>query len=190
MFKCAYFKFTRIMVHPHISVTLPGNCAIALRGWFEGLERKWVICDCVCFQRGKMSFSSWQMICGHLWGAMGIRWLNRPTLTSWHPEAKSFSMPLRRSVALFVLAVVNWTALLNLNGSLFLSQQAVCGPSRVSMLTSRRPDTTRLYDFNSYWRVHSGNYTTLPQYFKSQGYLTMSVGKVFHPGRFSQVHFE
>ncbi|KAM4733039.1 iduronate 2-sulfatase [Anableps anableps] len=62
------------------------------------------------------------------------------------------------------------------------SQQAVCAPSRTSMLTSRRPDTTRLYDFNSYWRVHSGNYTTLPQHFKSEGYYTMSVGKVFHPG--------
>lgn len=62
------------------------------------------------------------------------------------------------------------------------AQQAVCAPSRISMLTSRRPDTTRLYDFNSYWRVHSGNYTTLPQYFKSNGYFTMSVGKVFHPG--------
>ncbi|XP_077588827.1 iduronate 2-sulfatase [Stigmatopora nigra] len=62
------------------------------------------------------------------------------------------------------------------------AQQAVCAPSRTSMLTSRRPDTTRQYDFKSYWRVHSGNYTTLPQYFKSQGYTTMSVGKVFHPG--------
>lgn len=62
------------------------------------------------------------------------------------------------------------------------AQQAVCAPSRTSMLTSRRPDTTRLYDFKSYWRVHSGNYTTLPQYFKSRGYITMSVGKVFHPG--------
>ncbi|XP_019939410.1 iduronate 2-sulfatase [Paralichthys olivaceus] len=62
------------------------------------------------------------------------------------------------------------------------AQQAVCAPSRTSMLTSRRPDTTRLYDFNSYWRVHSGNYTTLPQYFKSRGYFTASVGKVFHPG--------
>uniref|UniRef100_A0A6Q2XF99 Iduronate 2-sulfatase n=1 Tax=Esox lucius TaxID=8010 RepID=A0A6Q2XF99_ESOLU len=62
------------------------------------------------------------------------------------------------------------------------AQQAVCAPSRTSLLTSRRPDTTRLYDFNSYWRVHAGNYTTLPQYFKSKGYTTMSVGKVFHPG--------
>ncbi|XP_060783362.1 iduronate 2-sulfatase isoform X2 [Neoarius graeffei] len=62
------------------------------------------------------------------------------------------------------------------------AQQAVCAPSRTSFLTSRRPDTTRLYDFNSYWRVSAGNYTTLPQYFKSNGYTTLSVGKVFHPG--------
>ncbi|XP_034094416.1 iduronate 2-sulfatase [Gymnodraco acuticeps] len=62
------------------------------------------------------------------------------------------------------------------------AQQSVCAPSRTSILTSRRPDTTRLYDFKSYWRVHSGNYTTMPQYFKSKGYLTLSVGKVFHPG--------
>ncbi|KAM5128918.1 iduronate 2-sulfatase isoform 1-T2 [Callospermophilus lateralis] len=62
------------------------------------------------------------------------------------------------------------------------AQQAVCAPSRVSFLTGRRPDTTRLYDFNSYWRVHAGNFSTIPQYFKENGYLTMSVGKVFHPG--------
>ncbi|XP_019395816.1 PREDICTED: iduronate 2-sulfatase isoform X2 [Crocodylus porosus] len=62
------------------------------------------------------------------------------------------------------------------------AQQAVCAPSRVSFLTGRRPDTTRLYDFYSYWRVHAGNYSTLPQYFKENGYTTMSVGKVFHPG--------
>ncbi|XP_020656679.3 iduronate 2-sulfatase isoform X1 [Pogona vitticeps] len=62
------------------------------------------------------------------------------------------------------------------------AQQAVCAPSRVSFLTGRRPDTTRLYDFDSYWRVHAGNYSTLPQYFKDNGYITMSVGKVFHPG--------
>lgn len=61
-------------------------------------------------------------------------------------------------------------------------QQAVCAPSRTSFLTGRRPDTTRLYDFGSYWREHAGNYTTLPQHFKSSGYITMSVGKVFHPG--------
>ena len=61
-------------------------------------------------------------------------------------------------------------------------QQAVCGPSRTSFLTSRRPDTTRLYDFGSYWRVHAGNYSTLPQIFKENGYFSYGIGKVFHPG--------
>ncbi|XP_047500365.1 iduronate 2-sulfatase-like isoform X1 [Penaeus chinensis] len=62
------------------------------------------------------------------------------------------------------------------------AQQALCGPSRTSFLTSRRPDTTRLYDVHSYWRHHAGNFTTLPQYFKEHGYHTVSAGKIFHPG--------
>ncbi|XP_072040100.1 iduronate 2-sulfatase-like [Amphiura filiformis] len=64
-------------------------------------------------------------------------------------------------------------------------QQAVCGPSRISFLTSRRPDTTRLYDFYSYWREAAGNFTTLPQHFKENGYYAASVGKVFHNGKAS-----
>ncbi|XP_011860062.1 PREDICTED: iduronate 2-sulfatase [Vollenhovia emeryi] len=62
------------------------------------------------------------------------------------------------------------------------AQQALCAPSRNSFLTSRRPDTLRLYDFYSYWRNAAGNYTTLPQHLKNNGYTTMSIGKVFHPG--------
>ncbi|XP_063978927.1 iduronate 2-sulfatase [Diachasmimorpha longicaudata] len=62
------------------------------------------------------------------------------------------------------------------------AQQALCAPSRNSLLTSRRPDTLGLYDFYSYWRETTGNFTTLPQYLKDHGYTTMSVGKVFHPG--------
>ncbi|XP_013110817.2 iduronate 2-sulfatase isoform X2 [Stomoxys calcitrans] len=60
--------------------------------------------------------------------------------------------------------------------------QALCAPSRNSFLTSRRPDTLHLYDFYSYWRTSRGNFTTLPQYFKQNGYYTYGVGKVFHPG--------
>lgn len=61
-------------------------------------------------------------------------------------------------------------------------QQALCAPSRNSILTGRRPDALGLYDFYSYWRQNIGNYTTLPQLFKENGYKTYSVGKVFHPG--------
>ncbi|KAK6298695.1 hypothetical protein J4Q44_G00302050 [Coregonus suidteri] len=43
------------------------------------------------------------------------------------------------------------------------AQQAVCAPSRTSLLTSRRLDTTKLYDFNFYWSAgiasnHSDDY--------------------------------
>ncbi|KAG6461730.1 hypothetical protein O3G_MSEX012817 [Manduca sexta] len=65
------------------------------------------------------------------------------------------------------------------------AQQALCAPSRNSMLTGRRPDSIRLYDFYSYWRDTIGNYTTIPQFFKENDYDTYSVGKIFHPGQSS-----
>ena len=70
---------------------------------------------------------------------------------------------------------------------ILLFQQALCAPSRNSFLTSRRPDTLHLYDFYSYWRTSAGNFTTLPQYFKQNGYYTKSIGKVFHPGKYLQL---
>jgi hypothetical protein len=69
------------------------------------------------------------------------------------------------------------------NNIVFLFQQALCAPSRNSFLTSRRPDTLHLYDFYSYWRTVAGNFTTLPQYFKENGYHTKTIGKIFHPGK-------
>ena len=61
-------------------------------------------------------------------------------------------------------------------------QQALCSPSRTSLLTGRRPDTTHVYDLRHYFRTYSGNFTTIPQYFKEQGYRTIGAGKVFQPG--------
>ncbi|KAK6177205.1 hypothetical protein SNE40_015352 [Patella caerulea] len=61
-------------------------------------------------------------------------------------------------------------------------QQALCNPSRSSLLTSRRPDTTHIYDLIHYFRRVGGNFTTIPQYFKQNGYMTVGMGKIFHPG--------
>lgn len=61
-------------------------------------------------------------------------------------------------------------------------QQAMCGPSRASLLTGRRPDTTHVYDLKSDFRVVGGDFTTLPQYFKNNGYRSIGMGKIFHPG--------
>ena len=49
---------------------------------------------------------------------------------------------------------------------------AECAPSRASLLTSRQPHTTHVWNLHSYWRQEGGNFTTLPQYFKEHGYIT------------------
>ncbi|KAH3769616.1 iduronate 2-sulfatase-like [Dreissena polymorpha] len=60
-------------------------------------------------------------------------------------------------------------------------QQAICSPSRTSFLTSRRPDTTHVYDLQTYFRTATANFTTIPQYFKNHGRITAGMGKIFHP---------
>lgn len=59
-------------------------------------------------------------------------------------------------------------------------QQAVCSPSRTSMLTGLRPDETGVHDLRTHFRENGPDIVTLPQAFKEQGYFTASVGKVFH----------
>ena len=59
---------------------------------------------------------------------------------------------------------------------------ALCGPSRSSFLTGRRPDTIRCYDNFNRFRENLPNTISMPQYFKENGYLTLGSGKMFHPG--------
>jgi iduronate 2-sulfatase len=59
-------------------------------------------------------------------------------------------------------------------------QQAICCPSRTSLLTGLRPDTTRICDMQTHFRLHCPEIVTLPQCFRQHGYHTQSLGKVFH----------
>jgi iduronate 2-sulfatase len=59
-------------------------------------------------------------------------------------------------------------------------QQAVCNPSRSSLLTGRRPDTLRLWNNGTHFRELNPEVTTLPLWFKEHGYVTRNVGKIFH----------
>jgi iduronate 2-sulfatase len=60
---------------------------------------------------------------------------------------------------------------------------ATCSPSRTAMLTGRHTSATHVWDLYSYFRNTTGNWTTLPQYFKDfHGYKTYGMGKIFHPG--------
>ncbi|ELU07221.1 hypothetical protein CAPTEDRAFT_18188 [Capitella teleta] len=61
-------------------------------------------------------------------------------------------------------------------------QQSVCNPSRSSTLTSRRPDTTHVYSSEHYFRKVGGDFVTIPQFFKNNGYTSIGLGKIFHPG--------
>ena len=59
---------------------------------------------------------------------------------------------------------------------------ALCAPSRTATLTGRRPDTTRITRIGYYWRDYGGNFTTIPQFFRENGYWTVGAGKLFHGG--------
>lgn len=61
-------------------------------------------------------------------------------------------------------------------------QQALCSPSRTSLLTGRRPDTTRIYELETHFRKNSPDLVTLPQYFKQHGYHVQGLSKIYHGG--------
>lgn len=65
-------------------------------------------------------------------------------------------------------------------------QQAVCAPSRNSMMTGLRPDAMRIYDLGTFFRKTVPNVITLPQQFKNNGYVTEAVGKIYHNGHGNQ----
>lgn len=61
-------------------------------------------------------------------------------------------------------------------------QQAVCAPSRNSIMTGMRPDALGIYDLYTFFREKNPDLITIPQYFKQQGYVAENVGKIFHTG--------
>ncbi len=59
-------------------------------------------------------------------------------------------------------------------------QQALCAPSRASMMTGLRPDTLPILSENIHFRSILPDVVTLPQVFKQQGYHAQAFGKVYH----------
>jgi len=58
-------------------------------------------------------------------------------------------------------------------------QQAVCAPSRASLMTGMRPDRTRIWDLKTWIRDMNPDILTIPQYFMQNGYFCTGAGKVF-----------
>ncbi len=75
--------------------------------------------------------------------------------------------------------------------------QAVCAPSRFTLMLGSHSTSTGLYGLGSQLRHLLPDAVTLPQYFARHGYRTESLGKVFHighgntgdPESFSVPHF-
>ena len=59
-------------------------------------------------------------------------------------------------------------------------QLAVCGPSRLSLITGLRPDTIQVWDLKTHFRETLPDLVTLPQYFKNNGYHSQAIGKILH----------
>jgi arylsulfatase A-like enzyme len=59
-------------------------------------------------------------------------------------------------------------------------QQALCSPSRSSIMTGKRPDATKVWDLDTHFRVALPDAVTIPQHFKANGYHCAAAGKIFH----------
>ncbi len=69
------------------------------------------------------------------------------------------------------------------NGMVFLNtycQQAVCAPSRASLMSGLRPDASGVHDLDTPLRTVQPDVVTLPQHFKSNAYTSLSLGKIYH----------
>jgi iduronate 2-sulfatase len=61
-------------------------------------------------------------------------------------------------------------------------QQAVCSPTRSSLMTGTRPDTTKVWDLKTHFRTAIPDVVTLGQHFKQNGYFVQGMGKIYHGG--------
>jgi arylsulfatase A-like enzyme len=59
-------------------------------------------------------------------------------------------------------------------------QQAICSPSRISLLTGLRCETTKIYGLKILKKDKLPDIVSLPAHFKNNGYQTLSIGKIYH----------
>ena len=57
-------------------------------------------------------------------------------------------------------------------------QQPICGPSRASFMSGRRPDSLGIWSMTKYLYDLHPDAVTMPQWFMKHGYTSMSIGKV------------
>jgi len=65
-------------------------------------------------------------------------------------------------------------------------QEAICSPSRASLMTGARPDMINVIENYTYFRDANPDIVTLPQHLITKGYETVHAGKIYH-GKFNDL---
>lgn len=94
------------------------------------------------------------------------------------PELGAYGLPDRHTPNIDELAA---------NGTVFFrayAQQAVCGPSRNSFMTGRRPDRSKCWNFINHFRENHPEWTTIPGLFLRAGGLVSWIGGVVQVNKY------
>jgi len=111
--------------------------------------------------------------------AVADRLANRPhvlfiAIDDLRPELGCYGSPIAKSPNLDKLAK---------EGMRFdraYCQQAICSPSRASLMTGARPDEIGVIENTAYFRELNPEIVTLPQHFIKHGYEAVYCGKIYH----------
>ena len=68
-------------------------------------------------------------------------------------------------------------------------QQALCNPSRTSLMTGMRPESVGVLGNHTHFRDEHPDVATLPQHFKNNGYRAIGIGKLYH-GPFEETRWQ
>ncbi|MEM8954618.1 MAG: sulfatase [Verrucomicrobiota bacterium] len=90
------------------------------------------------------------------------------------PELGCYGSPIAKSPVLDQLAADG----LQFNRA--YCQQAICSPSRASLMTGARPDSIGVIENFAYFRDLNPDIVTLPQHLIANGYETVYCGKIYH----------